>query len=62
MGSAGENPSGIPPKILSSGRYDRPYRGGRYYFFAGGNSRTVFMVGSMGLDRDPQISDQRIPL
>jgi hypothetical protein len=30
MGSGRENSSGIPPKILSSGRYDRPYRGGRY--------------------------------
>jgi hypothetical protein len=28
MGCGGGNPSGMPPKILGSGRYDRPYRGG----------------------------------
>jgi len=30
-------------------------------FFARGNSRYGFVAGSMGLDRDPKISDQRIP-
>jgi hypothetical protein len=29
--------------------------------FAKGNSRYAFMGGLMGLDRDPQISDQKIP-
>jgi hypothetical protein len=28
---------------------------------AEGNSRYLFVAGSMGLDRDPTISDQRIP-
>jgi hypothetical protein len=30
--------------------------------FAKGNSRYPFVAGSMGLDRNPTISDQRIPL
>jgi len=30
-------------------------------FFARDNSRYGFVAGSMGLDRDPKISDQRIP-
>jgi hypothetical protein len=30
-------------------------------FFARGNNRYCFLAGSMGLDRDPTISDQRIP-
>jgi hypothetical protein len=30
-------------------------------FFLRGNSRSRFAVGSMGLDSDPMISDQRIP-
>jgi hypothetical protein len=30
--------------------------------FGRGNSRYCFVVGSKGLDRDPTISDQRIPL
>jgi len=29
---------------------------------AKGNSHYAFVAGSMGLDRDPKISDQRIPL
>jgi len=51
MDSEGENPTGIPPKILPSGRY---------YFFARGNSGYRLVAGSMGLDRDLTISDQRI--
>jgi hypothetical protein len=31
-------------------------------FFVRGNSRYHFVAGSMDLDRDPTISDQRIPL
>jgi hypothetical protein len=31
-------------------------------FLARGNSRYRFLAGSMGLDRHPTISDQRIPL
>jgi hypothetical protein len=30
--------------------------------FAKGNSRNAFMAGLIGLDRHPQMSDQRIPL
>ncbi len=30
-------------------------------FFAKGNSRYRFVNGSMGLDSDPTVSDQRIP-
>jgi hypothetical protein len=31
IGSGAENSTGIPAKILSSGRYDRLYRGGQSY-------------------------------
>jgi hypothetical protein len=31
-------------------------------FFARGNSHYRFVAGSMGLESDPTISDQRIPL
>jgi hypothetical protein len=53
MDAAGENSAGIPPKILPSGRY---------YLFLRATGAATFMVGSMGLDPHPKISDQRIPL